>query len=103
MQPICLGQGSRGGDRPQIFGGNNATTLVSCSPHLLCMLLRLQKYNFKLKYKPGKEILIADTLSRACIKDTTTDRMEEELSCAVNRVLNNSSVSDVWLQEIKET
>ena len=79
--------------------------LCHAPPRLQRMLLRLQKYDFKLKYKPGKEMLIADTLSRACIKDTTTDRMEEELSCAVNLVLNNSSVSDVhvWLQEIKET
>ena len=77
--------------------------LCHAPPRLQRMLLRLQKYDFKLKYKPGKEMLIADTLSRACIKDTTTDRMEEELSCAVNLVMNNSSVSDVWLQEIKET
>ena len=77
--------------------------LCHAPPRLQRMLLRLQKYDFKLKYKPGKEMLIADTLSRACIKDTTTDRLEEELSCAVNLVLNNSSVSDVWLQEIKET
>ena len=63
------------------------------------MLLHLQKYDFKLNYtcKSGKEMQIAGTLSRACIKDTI--RMEEELSCAVNLVLNNSSVSDVWLQE----
>ena len=48
--------------------------LCHAPPRLQRMLLRLQKYDFKLKYKPGNEMLIADTLSRACIKDTTTDR-----------------------------
>ena len=29
------------------------------------MLLKLQRYNINLVYKPGKELYIADTLSRA--------------------------------------
>ena len=31
------------------------------------MLLRLQRYTLALTFKPGKELLIADTLSRAAV------------------------------------
>ena len=43
---------------------------------------------------------IADTLSRACTTDNTTDRMEEELKCTVHLILD-TSMSEMWLQEIK--
>ena len=33
------------------------------------MLLRLQKYNVNVKYRPGKEMYIADMLSCAFLKD----------------------------------
>ena len=68
------------------------------------MLLRLQKYDFILSYKPGKEMVIADTLSRAGCIDTNTDCMEEELSYAVHMTvaLYSTPTSDVRLQEIIE-
>ena len=33
-------------------------------PYLQCMLLRLQHYDYTLQYKPGKEMVYADRLSR---------------------------------------
>ena len=33
-------------------------------PHLQCMLLRLQKYDYTIVYRPGKEMVLADHLSR---------------------------------------
>ena len=33
-------------------------------PHLQCMLLHLQKYDYTIVYKPGKEMVLADRLSR---------------------------------------
>ncbi len=39
-------------------------TLAQTPPRLQRMLLRLQGYNFTLVYKPGKELLLADALSR---------------------------------------
>ena len=38
--------------------------LVNAPPRLQRMLLKLQGYNFKLEYQPGKELVVADTLSR---------------------------------------
>ena len=80
-------------------------SLCQAPPRLLQrMLLRLQKYDFILNYKPSKEMVIADTLSRACCNDTNTDSMEEELSCAIHMTvaLYNTPTSDVRLQEVKE-
>ena len=79
-------------------------SLCQVPPSLQRMLLRLQKYDFILRYKPGKEMVIADTLSRACCIDTNTDCMEEELSCAVHMTVALYSIptSDVQLQEVIE-
>ncbi|GFY74919.1 uncharacterized protein K02A2.6 [Trichonephila inaurata madagascariensis] len=46
------------------------------SPRLQRMLLRLNKYNIQLEYVPGKNLVIADALSRA---QTTTDNFNEVL------------------------
>ena len=71
-------------------------------PRLQRMLLRLQKYDFILLYKPGKEMYIADTLSRAYTTDTTVDNMETELADAVHLVVSNVPASDKWMREIRE-
>ena len=44
---------------------------------------------------------IADTLSRAYTTDNATDKMEEELECAVP-LIHDTCASEIWLQEIKE-
>ncbi|GFY72776.1 retrovirus-related Pol polyprotein from transposon 17.6, partial [Trichonephila inaurata madagascariensis] len=46
------------------------------SPRLQHMLLRLNKYNIQLEYVPGKNLVIADALSRA---QSTTDNFDEVL------------------------
>ncbi|GFR29096.1 retrovirus-related Pol polyprotein from transposon 17.6 [Trichonephila clavata] len=46
------------------------------SPRLQRMLLRLDKYNIQLEYVPGKNLVIADALSRA---QSTTDKLDEVL------------------------
>ena len=57
--------------------------LSAAPPRLQRMLLQLQRYTFTLLYKPGKDMILADTLSRAYInaKPESTD-LEEELICA---------------------
>ena len=52
--------------------------LSAAAPRLQRMLLKLQRYNFSLKYKPGKELVIAYTLSRACTSDSDST-MEEDV------------------------
>ncbi len=43
--------------------------LISAPPRLQRMLLRLQPYELKIKYIPGKDMLIADALSRVSPED----------------------------------
>ena len=52
--------------------------LSAAPPRLQRILLRLQRYNFSLTYKPGKELVIADTLSRAYTSDSDST-MEEDV------------------------
>lgn len=44
--------------------------LTSAPKRLQRMLLRLQKYDFELHYRPGTQVIIADTLSRAYPQST---------------------------------
>jgi hypothetical protein len=44
--------------------------LFQSPPILQKLLLRLQKYTFEFKYVPGKDLIIADTLSRAYLTYT---------------------------------
>ena len=76
--------------------------LSSAPPHLQGMLLQLQRYTFTLVYKPGKDMILADTLSHACINDkpNNTD-LEEDLICAVNLIMSDLPVSDPKLREIR--
>jgi len=55
-------------------------SLTSAPRRLQRMLLQLQKYNFQLVYIPGTQLVIADTLSRACLPDQTTEPGDEEIA-----------------------
>lgn len=64
------------------------------------MLLRLQKFDIKIRYKKGSQMYLADTLSRAYLQ-------AEELSDFCHALTEvdqkqNVAVGDVLLQEIKE-
>ena len=78
-------------------------SLAAAPPHLQRMLLQLQKYSFTIAHKPGKEMFLADTLSRAYIDehDNADRNLEEELICAVNFALGNVPMSDPKLEEVR--
>ena len=66
--------------------------LSAAPPRLQRMLLQLQRYTFTLIYKPGKEMTLADTLSRAYLKngnEHTLENFNEDLVCTVDSVINN--------------
>ena len=50
------------------------------------MMLKLQKYQFTVRYKKGKELHVADTLSRAAVADhdhsPSSTKQECEVSCS---------------------
>ena len=53
--------------------------LASVFKRLRCLLLQLQQYDCKIYYKPGKEMLLADTLSRAYSEDYYRSATESEV------------------------
>ena len=55
--------------------------LASVFIRLQCLLLRLQQYDCEIYYKPGKEMLLADTLSRAYSEDYERSTTESEVEC----------------------
>lgn len=50
--------------------------ILSASKRIQVMLLHLQNYNIKLEYHSGKEIIIADTLSRAPIEGGSVEDIQ---------------------------
>ena len=67
---------------------------LSAAPsHLQRMLLQLQRYTFTLFHKPGKDMVLADTLSWAYIKGKPkSNNLEDDLICAVNLI----ELRDYW-------
>lgn len=62
--------------------------------------MRLQKYSLEVKYKPGKEMHIADALSRAFLKEQKAKLLDGELE--VNFVSPQLPVSEEKLQEFRK-
>ena len=75
--------------------------LQNTPPRLQRMLLSLQKYNIDLVYLAGKENILADTLSRAHLEETTDDMPEEELTAQVHKLYENAPATKSRLKESK--
>ena len=65
--------------------------IASCTPRIQRLRLQLQRFDFKLVYKPGKELFIADTLSRApsprLFQDDLTQGCEEQVHATLDRII----------------
>ena len=60
--------------------------LASAPKRLQRLLLRLQQYDVDLRYKPGSEMYLADTLSRAFLKNTIQSKAEEKLKLSMQPI-----------------
>ena len=69
-------------------------SLTSAPPWLQRMLLQLQQYDVTIRYRPGKEMLLADALSR-CPSQTSG---EIKLDIRVNYI----AFSKTWIAKLKE-
>ena len=68
------------------------------------MMLTLQRYSFTVEYRKGSSLLIADTLSRAPLPETTHGHLHDELVYRVEFENNNPELSgfqDATVQEIR--
>ncbi|KAK7113619.1 hypothetical protein V1264_012874 [Littorina saxatilis] len=68
--------------------------LAAAPPRLQRMLLQLQKYSLKIVHVPGKNIPVADTLSRKFIPAEPDDDVSEDLNVQVHSVIKNLPISD---------
>ena len=73
--------------------------LSQMSPRIQRMMLKVQKYNLKVQYKSGRELYIADMLSRACISKDETSICDEKYSMFS---IENLPCSQSKLSELKE-
>ena len=64
-------------------------------PHLQRMLLQLQKYDMKIKYKSGSEMLLADTLSRC------PARYSQEIKLDLH--VDYIAFTLAWIETLRET
>ena len=55
---------------PKPLGISHVKNLVAASTHLQRMVLKLQPYILKIKYRPGKEMFLTDTLLRLPFRTT---------------------------------
>ncbi len=74
--------------------------LASVPPRLQRMILQLQKYNFTIIHRPGKDIPVADTLSRKSLSDQDTS-LSEGMDIQVHTVYSSLPISDSKLEEIR--
>ena len=74
------------------------------TPRLQRMLLSLLKYDFEVKYKPGKEMFLADTLSRAYVQSSQSKAdvdLAEDIDVTVHTLLHDSALSPNTLVDLK--
>ena len=57
--------------------------LYRATPHLQRMLMKLQRYDLRIVYIPGKEMYISDTLSRAFLSDNNDELIDDEFDASL--------------------
>ena len=75
--------------------------LASAPKRLQRLLLRLQSYDVKICYKPGKEIVLADTLSRAYLPTSERQKSATEEEVETIHMSNYLPISEPQLKEIQ--
>ena len=60
--------------------------LCDLTPRLQRMMLRLRRYDLKLEFKPGKYLIVADTLSRAFDRSVKKSNTKEEIKAHVDMI-----------------
>ena len=74
--------------------------LSAAPPRLQRMILQLQRYDIIITHKPGKQIPVADTLSRKPI-ECYDNSLSEGMDYQIHAVISSAPVSDRKMAEIK--
>ena len=70
-------------------------------PRIQRFLLRLQKYDFDMEYTQGKLMFVADTLSRAALKDTHPEIPDVEMKFHVHSIVRSLPISEKRLEQFR--
>ena len=65
-------------------------------------MLYLQRYDFKIQFIPGKQVIFADALSRSALPDTTPELTNAELESHIHLIKECLPVSERKLKEIQD-
>ena len=76
--------------------------LCDAPPRLQRLLLRIQKYDLTLQHTPGKQLVVADTLSRSFSAEEVKSTTESEVYIHVCAVKSNLPVSERKWAELAE-
>ncbi|XP_052746701.1 uncharacterized protein K02A2.6-like [Bicyclus anynana] len=76
--------------------------LASVPCRLQRMMMRIQGYDLKIVYTPGKFMYIADTLSRAALPELLTDRLSTDVESQTCFLIENAHFSNEKLELIKK-
>ena len=75
-------------------------SLLSAPKRLQRMLLQLQRYSLNIVYKPGKELFIADTLSRAFLPNKpSTEELNSEVLAVRQEEYLIKSIEEISMVE----
>lgn len=76
--------------------------LVSVPARLQRMMMRVQGYDFKVVYTPGKYMYIADALSRAPLSEMMHEQVSDEVEVQTCFMINNMPYSCTKMEAIKK-
>ena len=77
--------------------------LANTPPRIQRLLIRLQKYQLRVQYIPGKDLIIADTLSRAPHIPKQDIDLTDDIEVIVHTIVENLPISSERLQEVKSS
>lgn len=74
------------------------------TPRLQIIRLRLMRYNYKVNFVPGKQLVLADCLSRSPVNESAEgkDDLREEIDCYVRLTIANLLAMNNVLDKIRE-
>ncbi|GLV32143.1 hypothetical protein CBL_11899 [Carabus blaptoides fortunei] len=65
--------------------------------------MRMMRYDYEITYVPGKDLTVADALSRQPLPECSTKELEEEMTAHIQCVIKGLPATDIRLQQIRES
>ena len=76
---------------------------TEASPREERMMLRLQRYDINVKYLPGNQMFLADTLSRAYIKGVPDRELENDIEVMVHALVRDLPATPTKIKMVRES